>query len=178
MNVFQQIFAEVSPNTNNLLSATKENVSPNDMVTETKTIKQANPTKTNKPLKKETVQKEVIKQQPVTKKVVQRSKQENLQSYHLSQQEAEIDRKIAQQKEEIAKAKLEAEQLRKALIEEKEKSNALVSDNQLIQSYLDNAETYEQKRERIMSNYQKQVKEREQYWNNKILELSQKKDSD
>ena len=176
MNVFQQIFAEVSPNTNNLLSAKKENRSPNDLIPETKSnIKQVNPIQTNKT--KETTQTEIIKQKPVKSTTQHSTKQENIQLYHLSQQESELDRKIAQQKAEIAKAKMEAEQLRKELIEEKEKANALNSDNQLIQSYLDNAETYEQKKARIMENFEKQLKEREEYWNNKISELNQNKNS-
>ena len=176
MNVFQQIFAEVSPNTNNLLSAKKENRSPNDLIPETKAnIKQVNPIQTNKT--KETAQTEIIKQKPVKSTTQRSNKQENIQLYHLSQQESELDRKIAQQKAEIAKAKMEAEQLKKELIEEKEKANALNSDNQLIQSYLDNAETYEQKKARIMENFEKQLKEREEYWNNKISELNKNKNS-
>ena len=166
MNIFQQIFAEVSPHTTEILSAKNENTTPN-VDSEVKSISKKSTISNHQEKASVSPSKTVKKQTTKTAKNA-----ESLQIYQLSQQEADLDKKLSLHQKEIAKAKNEIEILRKQLDDEKKRTNTLASDNQLIQSYLDNAETFEQKKAKIQASHQKQLKEREEFWNSKINQLT------
>ena len=201
MNVFQQIFAEVSPRTSEFSIPKKENKTPNlpvaqKIVTEAPQKKSKTPTYTTKnlpiPTKKPLEQKRashisnfqrpkktaIPKNYPATSSVSVKlpakvsADEENIMKYQLSQKESDVDKKLSAKNEQLQKIREEIEEIKQQIENEKKSQATLSADNQLLQNYIENAETFEQKKARIRINFEAQLKEREQFWEEKVQSLN------
>ena len=98
--------------------------------------------------------------------------EETVMKYQLSQKESDVDKKLSMKKEQLQKIKEEIEEIRQQIENEKKSQATLSADNQLLQNYIENAETFEQKKARIQINFEAQLNEREQFWEEKVQSLN------